>query len=175
MDAIIAVCFNIVFVVGGTFFFYRDIIRSAWSELKKQTEVTNNIKKEYINRRGAKRDSYGRPLVKPGSKEWFEHPTVQRQLSGMRDIFRMETIRAIHKGKTPPSQVGKGRYSRESLRDEWDDEWEAIAREMGIKLFEKKAVLGTPGYRWVDVRPENTLTLQDQTVKNEGLFDAMNK
>ena len=96
-----------------------------------------------------------------GSKDWLQQPKIQEQLRGMEQLYKHEVIRAIHEGRTPPHSVGVGTYTRQSLLRDWDDEWEAIASKMGIKLFQKRRVHGTPGpYAWVDARPEKTLSFR---------------
>lgn len=95
-----------------------------------------------------------------GSNEWLQ-PQIQEQIRGFESLFKYEVIRAIHEGRTPPHLVGVGTHTRQSLLQDWNDEWEAIASKMGIKLFEKRKTVGTPGPRvWVDARPEKTLYLR---------------
>lgn len=104
-----------------------------------------------------------RPTSRPkvGSNEWLRQPQIQEQLRGMEQLYKREVVRAIHEDRTPPHSVGVGTYNRQSLLRDWDDEWEAIASKMGIKLFQKRRVHGTPGpYAWVDARPEKTLSLR---------------
>ena len=93
-----------------------------------------------------------------GSKEWLQQPKIQEQLRGMEQLFKREVIRAIHEGRTPPESVGVGTHTRQSLLREWDDEWQTLANKMGIKLFEKRKTVGTPGPDvWIDVKPGSEL------------------
>ncbi len=57
--------------------------------------------------------------------EFLSHPEVQRQLKGMQQLFRRETLRALHKGTEPPQSFGEGSWTKERLKKEWDDEWQA--------------------------------------------------
>jgi hypothetical protein len=55
-----------------------------------------------------------------------------------------------HSYRKQITALRRGRHTRATLLDDWDDEWESIARKMGIKLFEKISTHGTPGFRWID-------------------------
>lgn len=75
-------------------------------------------------------------------------PEVQRQLKAVHNLFMGETLRALKYGKKPPHQVGKGTYTLKTLKRDWNDEWQSVADEIGIRyydLFPKKARVGSPG------------------------------
>ena len=92
-----------------------------------------------------------------GSKEWLQQPKIQEQLQEMENLFKREVIRAIHEGRSPPGSD----YTRQSLLRDWDDEWQTLANKMGIKLFEKRKTVGTPGpTMWVDIKPGSELKLR---------------
>ena len=76
--------------------------------------------------------------------DFFSSPEVQRQLKGMERLFKGETLRALKFGKTPPNAVGQGRHTLESLKKEWNDEWQAVADDLNIDLFSKKQKVGSP-------------------------------
>jgi len=118
------------------------------------------------NRVGTVRDgSWSWTTTTPavGSKEWLQKPQVQEQLRGVEQLYKREVIRAIHEGRTPPHSVGVGTYTRETLQRDWNDEWEAIAKRMGIKLFEKRKTGGTPNADiWVDANRGSELKFTTQ-------------
>jgi len=57
--------------------------------------------------------------------KFLRQPEVQRQLEGVRRLFRHETLRALHKGKEPPQSLGERSWTKERLKKEWDNEWQA--------------------------------------------------
>ena len=57
-----------------------------------------------------------------------------------------ETLRALKYGKTPPNMVGRGRYNIQTLKEDWNDGWQAVADSLNIDLFPKTKV-GSPGMR----------------------------
>lgn len=95
------------------------------------------------------------------SEHWAQQPEIQKQLREMKNLFRREVIRAIYEDRTPPESIklhGIGIHTRETLRNDWNDEWQALANEMGIKLFQKRTTAGSPNPNvWVDARPGTEL------------------
>lgn len=96
----------------------------AWKKLQKERHFSNagtsfneHFGKIKIHNNGAW------SITNPD--EFLSHPEVQRQLKGMRQLFRRETLRALHNGKEPPLYIGKGRWTKEKLKKEWDDKWQA--------------------------------------------------
>ncbi|MEE8233916.1 MAG: hypothetical protein V3R41_04470 [Gammaproteobacteria bacterium] len=56
-------------------------------------------------------------------------PEVRRQLEGMNNLFRQQTIMALRLGTEPPHMVGKETYTKKSLLQDWDDDWQAALEE----------------------------------------------
>jgi hypothetical protein len=73
-------------------------------------------------------------------------PKVQKQLKAMDKLFKGEVLRALKFGKEPPLLVGKGIYTKKTLKRDWNDEWQAIANDLDIHLWGKpKVKVGSPG------------------------------
>ena len=65
-------------------------------------------------------------------KKFLRHPNVQRQIKGMQQLFKHETLRALYKGEEPPQSIGEGCWTKERLKKEWNDEWQADLKIMRI-------------------------------------------
>ena len=109
---------------------------TEWNhEINERVEVGPNVT---VTKSGGRHVDVGKLL---------SSPKVQKQLKAMDKLFKGEVLRALKFGKEPPLLVGKGIYTKSTLKRDWNDEWQAIADNLDIHLWgkPKAKVVGSPG------------------------------
>jgi len=112
--------------------------RKSSGSLKWQFDESVNVGPNVtVSKSGARHTDVGKLL---------SSPKVQKQLRDVDKFFKGEVLRALKYGKEPPLLVGRGIYNLETLKQDWDDDWQSIANDLDIHLWGKpKSVVGSPG------------------------------
>ena len=123
----------------------RELEKEREQELR--LERANHMSEDYFFQDHVKVHNNGSISVDP--EKFLRHPNVQRQLKGMQRLFRHETLRALYKGEEPPQSIGEGCWTKERLKKEWNDEWQADLEQVGLTYEQffgkpKKLFAGSP-------------------------------